>query len=75
MIKTGLVSVSFRKFSPEKIIEMVKNAGLCAIEWGGDVHVPHGDVELARKVKDWIWGALNRLDIMASMLCRKYSSF
>jgi 3-dehydroshikimate dehydratase len=52
MIKTGLVSVSFRKFSPEKIIEMVKNAGLCAIEWGGDVHVPHGDVELARKVKE-----------------------
>lgn len=52
MIKTGLVSVSFRKFSPEKIVEMVKQAGLEAIEWGGDVHVPHGDRQMAEKVKE-----------------------
>lgn len=26
---------------------MVKKAGLDAIEWGGDVHVPHGDIETA----------------------------
>ncbi|HBN84294.1 MAG TPA: sugar phosphate isomerase/epimerase [Clostridiales bacterium] len=51
MIKTGLVSVSFRKFSPEKIVEMVKKAGLDAIEWGGDVHVPHGDRQVALDVK------------------------
>jgi sugar phosphate isomerase/epimerase len=39
---TGLTSVSFRKFSPEKIIALVKSAGLQGIEWGGDVHVPPG---------------------------------
>lgn len=26
------------------------DSGLAAIEWGGDVHVPHGDLETARKV-------------------------
>lgn len=51
MIKTGLVSVSFRKFSPEKIVEMVKKSGLDAIEWGGDIHVPHGDKKIALDVK------------------------
>lgn len=50
MIKTGLVSVSFRKLSPKRIIELVKEAGLDGIEWGGDVHVPHGDVEVAKQV-------------------------
>ena len=32
------------------IIEAVKAAGLDGIEWGGDVHVPHGDVETAKRV-------------------------
>lgn len=50
MIKTGLVSISFRKLTPERIIELVKQAGLDGIEWGGDFHVPHGDVETAEQV-------------------------
>lgn len=49
-MKTGLCSVSFRKLSVEEIIEAVKAAGLDGIEWGGDVHVPHGDVETAKRV-------------------------
>jgi len=50
MIKSGLVSISFRKFSVEKILNMCETAQLDCIEWGGDMHVPHGDVALAGKV-------------------------
>lgn len=50
MIKSGLVSISFRKFSVEKILNMCEKAQLDCIEWGGDVHVVHGDVRLAGKV-------------------------
>jgi len=46
-MKTGLCSVSFRKLTVEEIIAAVKDAGLDGIEWGGDIHVPHGDVEKA----------------------------
>ena len=46
----GLVSISFRPLSPEKIIEIAKAAGLSAIEWGGDVHVPFGEIETAQRV-------------------------
>jgi len=51
MITPGLVSVSFRKISPLEIIALVKQAGLAGIEWGGDVHVPHGDVVRAKEVR------------------------
>ena len=47
MIYSGLVSVTFRQLSVDKIIELVKQAQLSAIEWGGDVHVPHGDMKCA----------------------------
>ncbi|HBG26699.1 MAG: hypothetical protein A2Y10_09105 [Planctomycetes bacterium GWF2_41_51] len=50
MLKSGLVSVTFRKLDYKAIIEYVKNAGLSAIEWGGDIHVPHGDLQKARQV-------------------------
>lgn len=50
MIKSGLVSVTFRKMTPKEIIELVQKAGLCGIEWGGDVHVPAGDVKTAGEV-------------------------
>jgi len=53
MIHPGLVSISFRKLAPSQIIEMVARAGLEGIEWGGDVHVPHGDVARAREVRRW----------------------
>lgn len=46
---TGLVSISFRKQSVEELIEAALAAGITAIEWGSDVHVPAGDVEKAKK--------------------------
>lgn len=50
MIHTGLVSVTFRKLSPQEIINLVVKAGLSGIEWGGDVHVAHGNIKQAREV-------------------------
>lgn len=38
--KSGLCSVSFRKNTPEEILQAMKTAGLEVIEWGSDVHCP-----------------------------------
>ena len=51
MAKCGLVSISFRKHSQEEILEACKQSGLEYVEWGGDVHVPHGDRDTALRVK------------------------
>ena len=51
-IRTGLVSVSFRSSSWEEIIKITAAAGLDGIEWGGDVHVPPGDPERAKRVAE-----------------------
>jgi len=53
MLRPGLVSVTFRALAPEAIIEQCVRAGLGGIEWGGDVHVPHGAVARARDVARW----------------------
>lgn len=50
MIHSGLVSITFRKLSPRQIVDLVVEAGLAGIEWGGDVHAPHGDVAAAREI-------------------------
>lgn len=50
--QAGLVSVSFRKNTVEEVVAAVKAAGLTAIEWGGDIHVPHGDLAAAQKAAD-----------------------
>lgn len=52
MLETGLVSVSFRNLTPQRIVELAKQAKLDGIEWGGDVHVPAGDTETARRVHE-----------------------
>ncbi len=52
MLKCGLVSVSFRDKSVDEIIKYTKQAGLQAIEWGSDIHVPFGNIELAKDVKE-----------------------
>jgi len=52
MIYPGLVSVTFRKLTPAEIAGLVRKAGLRGIEWGGDVHVPHGDLGRAREVRE-----------------------
>lgn len=51
MMTTGLVSVTFRKLSPAGVVQAALHAGLHGIEWGGDVHVPHGDIAAAREVR------------------------
>jgi 3-dehydroshikimate dehydratase len=53
MIQTGLLSVTFRQLAPLEIIKLVQEAGLQSIEWGGDIHVPHGDAQKAKEVRDW----------------------
>lgn len=55
-IRAGLCSVTFRALPPERIVGLAAAAGLDVIEWGGDVHVPPGDVcraaEVARMTAD-----------------------
>ena len=55
MIAPGLCSITFRDLSPRQIVEAVAEAGLAGIEWGGDVHCPHGDIAIAKDV-----GAMTR---------------
>jgi sugar phosphate isomerase/epimerase len=51
MISPGLLSVTFRQLAVDEIISLAVQADLPAIEWGGDVHVPHGDWARARVVR------------------------
>lgn len=46
----GLCSVTFRDKQPEEIIQIAKDAGVEAIEWGGDNHVPPTELETAKRV-------------------------
>ena len=50
MIKAGICSITFRRKNPDEIVRLAEQAGLDAIEWGGDVHVPAGDTAVARRV-------------------------
>lgn len=46
----GLVSVTFRHKPCEDVIQYARAAGLKVIEWHGLDHVPHGDLDAARRV-------------------------
>jgi len=46
----GLVSITFRQLTPQQIVELCHKNQLQVIEWGGDVHVPHGDINAAMQV-------------------------
>jgi len=48
MLTSGLVSVTFRPFSREKVIGVMKKAALPLIEWGGDGHAPSADGEAVK---------------------------
>ncbi len=48
----GLVSVSFRPYSPMEIVKAVKEAGLTCIEWGSDIHAPYSDTERLKEIVD-----------------------
>lgn len=47
-IRSGLCSVTFRELSVTQIVDLAAGAGIEAVEWGGDVHVPPGDLVAAR---------------------------
>ncbi|MEQ7009678.1 TIM barrel protein [Actinopolymorpha sp. B17G11] len=47
----GLVSVTFRQLAPARVVELAADAGLRAVEWGGDVHVPVGNLRAAEHVR------------------------
>ena len=51
MLQSGLCSISFRQLSIDELIALCVKAKIDGIEWGGDVHVPPGDIELAQSVK------------------------
>lgn len=43
----ALCTVTFRALPPEEIVPLAREAGLKAIEWAGDAHVPPGDAARA----------------------------
>lgn len=49
-IRPGLVSVTLRRLHPDRVVALAAQAGLTAVEWGGDIHVPHGDLAAASQV-------------------------
>lgn len=51
MMQPGLVSVTFKHKSCEDVIQYAQMADLKAIEWHGENHVPHGDLETARRIR------------------------
>jgi 3-dehydroshikimate dehydratase len=51
MLIPGLVSVTLRQLSAAEIVDLASGAGLVGIEWGGDIHVPPGDVDQAHAVR------------------------
>ncbi len=57
MFFSGLVSVTFRALSPREIVELCVSTGLTHLEWGGDKHVPPGDVRRASEVAALTRGA------------------
>ena len=52
MLIPGLVSISFRKRSIKELIADCVRNNLRTIEWGGDVHVPHGDLRTAQEAAE-----------------------
>ena len=67
MFLPGLVSITFRQLAVAEIIALVTQAGLAAVEWGGDIHAPHGDEAQAR--------AIARLGTDAGLRVAAYGSY
>ncbi|BAM02208.1 sugar phosphate isomerase/epimerase family protein [Phycisphaera mikurensis] len=49
-LRPGLVSITFRGLAAEEVLREAVAAGLEGIEWGGDVHAPHGDLAAAERI-------------------------
>lgn len=54
-MKLGITSITFRTMKPPEIIRFSEMQSLDGIEWGGDVHVPPGNLKRAGQI-----GALTR---------------
>jgi len=66
-MKTGICSITFRQLTIQQIVDLVKETGLQAIEWGGDVHVPPGDTAAAAEAL--------RLTTEAGLVVSSYGSY
>lgn len=51
VLTPGLASISFRKLRPAEVVKLVGETSLRSIEWGGDIHVPHGNLARAVEVE------------------------
>ncbi len=49
-IAPGLCSITFRQLTPREVVALAVRTGIAGIEWGGDLHVPPGDVFTAGSV-------------------------
>lgn len=67
MIIPGLCSITFRQLEAEEIIGLCSELKIPAIEWGGDIHVPHGDALRAAQLAE-LCGA-------AGIRCPSYGSY
>lgn len=66
-IKIGFCSITFRSLDLTGIVSAAERAGLEGVEWGGDVHVPPGDVAAAEKAR--------RLSVDAGITVASYGSY
>ncbi len=66
-VRTGLCSVTFRTLGVGAIVELAAANGLEGIEWGGDVHVPVGDLRRA--------GDAAARAFAAGIACPSYGSY
>jgi 3-dehydroshikimate dehydratase len=66
-VVAGLCSVTFRSLGFDDVIELAQRAGLGAIEWGADVHLPSGEMTRAEAVRDRC--------VAAGLACPSYGSY
>ena len=65
--RTGLVSISFRKYTVDEIVKAVKEAGLSYIEWGSDVHAVCSNKEELMRIR--------RITDEAGLKCSSYGTY
>ena len=49
-MRAGICSITLRARGTGDVLRIMADAGLRCVEWGGDVHVPAGDLATARRV-------------------------
>ena len=50
-MRAGICSITLRALGIGDVLKVMAGAGLRCVEWGGDVHVPAGDLAMARRVR------------------------